>query len=82
MSTRDMLCNEVYVVFDFVAGCIVLLQLPLSSPHSSIMKQEIALWQEMVLQYIIVFSSCYTSMCRSICPCVWAGLLVSASNKL
>ena len=44
MPTRDMLCNKVYVVFDFVAGCIVLLQLPLSSPHSSIMKQEIALW--------------------------------------
>lgn len=82
MPTRNMLSNEVHVVFDFVARCIVLLHLPLSSPHSSLMKQGIALWQEMVLQYIMVFLSCYTSICCSTCPCVWTGLLVSASDEL
>ena len=49
-------------------------------PLPSLKKKDLALWQEMILQNMTVFLSCYTSMCCSTWLCVRPYLFAGPSD--
>ena len=62
---------------------IVLPHLPFVSPMASMLEQSVALWNEMVMQYIIVLLISYTSIrALSLGVDVLVDLLVCTSHKL
>ena len=83
MTSSYTVSNACHIGSSFMWTSIVLLHLPFISPMASMLERSVALWNEMVTQYIIVLLMSYTSIrALSLGVDVLADLLVCTSHKL